>query len=123
MPQIAEAKSASVRSEPSVSNVPSAYEQMLNELESNQLVVVLVPQKRHTNEGGMIRVAVSRNCNWYRKFCANNASSRKRRNAAFDTCIKRKDTIDALNAMIAGAPSSYHREELEGIARKFSTRP
>jgi hypothetical protein len=93
---------------------------MLNELEANQLVVMLVPQKRHTNEGGMIRVAVSKNATWYRKFCAAHPSSRKRRNAAPDTRIKRRETIAALNAMIAGVHSTYHREALMGIARGFS---
>lgn len=82
---------------------------MLNELESSQLVVILVPQKRRTNEGGMIRVAISRNAGWYRKFCKANPSARKRRGTAFDTAIKRFRTIDALNKMIAGLPSTYHR--------------
>lgn len=89
------------------------------ELESNQLVVILVPQKRHTNEGGMIRVAASSNATWYRKFCAANPSARKRRNACPDTKIKRFRTIDALEKMIAGQPSTYHRAELERIARSF----
>lgn len=89
---------------------------MLNELESSQLVVVLVPQKRHTNEGGMIRVAVSRNCRWYRVFCAKNPSTRKRRNSAPDTAIKRFRTIDALTKMIAGVRSTYHHDELLRIS-------
>ena len=92
---------------------------MLNELESSQLVVILVPQKRHTNEGGMIRVAVSKNATWYRRFCAKNLSSRTRRNACPDTCIKRFRTVAALEAMIAGAPSTYYRDQLLAIAAGF----
>ena len=89
------------------------------ELESNQLVVILVPQKRHTNEGGMIRVAVSKNATWYRRFCAAHLSGRKRRNNASDTRIKRFRTIAALQAMIAGVRSTYYNEQLTRIAANF----
>lgn len=90
---------------------------MLCELESSHLEVILVPQRRFTNEGGMVRVAVSRNCKWYRAFCRANPSSRVRRNSAPDTRIKRFRTVAALGAMIAGEHSTYYRRELERIAR------
>ena len=99
-----------------------AFENMLAELEGNRLEVVLVPQKRHTNEGGMIRVAVSRNCSWYRRLCAANPSSRIRRNSAPDTKIKRARTVDALEKLIAGQHATYHREELVRIAGGLDTR-
>jgi len=67
----------------------------------------------------MIRVAVSKNAIWYRRFCSRNLSSRKRRNSCPDTCIKRHRTVAALEAMIAGAPSTYYRAQLEEIARSF----
>jgi hypothetical protein len=98
---------------------PSALERMLMELEGNQLVVILVPQKRHTNEGGMIRVAVSKNATWYRRFCSAHLSGRKRRNSAPDTRIKRFHTIAALQAMIAGVRSTYYHDQLKAIAAKF----
>ena len=98
-----------------------ALEHMLAELEGNRLEVILVPQKRRTNEGGMIRAAVSRNARWYRSFCAAHPSSRTRRNNAPDTRIKRFRTIDALEKMIRGERSTYYRRELEGVARKYQT--
>ncbi len=100
-------------------SAPSGLEQMLMELESNQLVVILVPSKRPTNEGGMIRVAASKNCSWYRAFCKANSSSRKRKNSCHDTCIKRFRTVAALEAMIAGVRSTYYYDQLTAIAAKI----
>ncbi len=94
---------------------------MLMELESNQLTVILVPQRTKTNDGGMIRVASSKNCNWYRKFCAKFLSSRKRTNRCVDTRIKRFRTVDALQKMLAGQPSTYYFVELNRIARNWKT--
>jgi len=97
----------------------SGLEQMLNELESNRLEVILIPEKRRTHDMGMVRCAVSKNAKWYRDFCGRFASSRKRRNAAFDTCIKRHRTIAALQDMIAGRRSTYYFAELSRISRTF----
>lgn len=86
---------------------------MLAELESNRLEVVLTPCKRETNVCGCIRVAASRNAEWYRKFCAKHPSSRRRKNAAPDTRIKRMDTVRLLERMIRSrhlAPSKYAQE-------------
>lgn len=96
----------------------SPLEQMLNELQSHRLEVCLVPQKRRTNEGGMIRVAVSKNCTWYRAFCKAHPSHRVRHNNCPDTRIKRFRTIDALEKMIAGVRSTYYFRELTAIASK-----
>jgi hypothetical protein len=49
-----------------------ALTQMFEELDSSCLEVMLVPQRYRTNEGGMIRVALSKNATWYRAFCAQN---------------------------------------------------
>jgi len=95
-------------------------ELMLAELQSSQLEVILVPQKRYTNECGMIRVAVSKNCSWYRKFCAANTSKRGVRRGRQDTIIRRQHTIRALERMIAGQPSRYYRDQLEAIARRMN---
>lgn len=101
----------------------AGLEVLLCELESNELFVMLVPEKRRTCEGGMIRVAAARNATWYRRFCGNHLSSRRRRNRAPDTRIKRRDTIRLLNRLIAGAPtaSKYAREIME-FARKADGR-
>jgi hypothetical protein len=100
----------------------NALQEMLDELQSNHLEVILVPSKnRDRRDHDMIRVVASRNCDWYRKFCANNLSTRKRRNPRPDTCIKRFRTIDALERMIAGTRSTYYFNQLSDIARKFKT--
>ncbi len=93
---------------------------MLAELESNRLEVMLVPQKRFTNECGMIRVAVSKNCTWYRKFCARHLSGRLRKNSAPDTKIKRRDTIRSLNRMMAGKWGGKYETELSQISKQFA---
>jgi len=95
-----------------------ALELLLADLESNRLEVALVPQKRHTNEGGMIRVCMSKNCRWYREFCARHSSSRVRNHRKHDTRIKRADTVRLLERLIAGAATrSKYAEELLSIAR------
>ena len=80
----------------------AAARHLLDELESHQLHVVLVPQKTFTNHGGMIRVAAERNCDWYRRFCLEHPSSRRRRKAAPDTAIKRAHTLRTLRRLAAG---------------------
>lgn len=79
-----------------------AAAELLAELESSRLEVVLVPQKQRTNEGGMIRVAASRNAAWYRRFCAAYPSGRIRRNNAPDTRIRRRETLRALESIVSG---------------------
>lgn len=98
----------------------TGLELMLNELQSHQLVTVLVPQKIRTNEGGMIRVNQDINCEWYRKFCANHPSQRGVRRGKFDTAIRRQHTIRALERMIEGKGShSPYAEELRRISKQF----
>lgn len=92
---------------------------MLNELESNRLEVILVPSKRPTNEGTMVRCVAGRNALWYRKFCAANVSTRGVRRGKFDTCIKRFRTVDALMAMIDGRRSTYYHDQLRKIATGY----
>lgn len=75
---------------------------MLAELTSHRLEVILAPS-RHAEiaeRGGMIRITMDRNADWYRRMCLDHPSSRKRNNRAPDTRIKRADTILALEDMI-----------------------
>lgn len=95
----------------------SEIEAMLNELESSQLEVMLVPQRTFTNHGGMVRVAVSRNVKWYRDFCGRFPSSRVRKNCAFDTRIKRRDVLRVLRGALAGRSVSSYVPALLGVAR------
>lgn len=97
---------------------------MLGELEGNCLRVELVPLKRETNVGGCRRVAASRNAVWYQKFCAKHPSGRKRKNAAFDTRIKRRDIVRILTRLSRGLPSrSKYVPELQAISRRFEGDP
>lgn len=98
--------------------IKAELERMLDELESAQLVVILVPQRRHTNTGGMVRVAVEKNVLWYRQFCARFPSTRVRRNAAPDTKIKRANVRAVLAALIAGCTRSSYAPALLGLARR-----
>jgi hypothetical protein len=98
----------------------TALEAMLDELESHQLSVVLVPlnpAQRGWNEYGMKRVVADSNCKWYRIWCSKNPSKRGIRRGKFDTLIKRFRTVNALRAMIRGEKSTYHREQLLEIAK------
>lgn len=93
---------------------------MLLELQSNRLEVVLAPSKRKDRqEYDQIRVVVSQNAPWYRKFCAANRSTRRHQNSKGRTCIKRFRTIDALEKMIAGVRSTYYFNQLSDIAAKY----
>lgn len=103
--------------------VQIGLEIMLGELESSQLEVVLVPTRRWANEGGCVRVAVSRNCDWYRRFCGLHGSDRVRRNALFDTRIKRRAVVRLLERLIAGRPTrSKYTAELLALAARHEER-
>lgn len=75
---------------------------MLAELTSHRLEVILAPSDRPevAAQGGMKRVLMDRNADWYRRMCLDHPSSRKRLKRAPDTRIKRADTILALEDMI-----------------------
>lgn len=87
-----------------------SLELMKAEFESNQLEVALVPSKWPVNEGGCIRVAISKNCTWYRDFCARHLSARVRRKTASDTRIKRRNVARALEILCARKRSSKYDE-------------
>lgn len=91
-------------------------EYLLADLQSNQLVTILVPQKRHTNEGGMIRVNVSVNPIWYQRMAARHTSQRAVRRGKHDTALRRANIIRALECMIAGQPGGIYGDELRRIA-------
>lgn len=94
--------------------------EMLNELESHQLQVVLVPlnpKLRGYNEGGCRRVCSDLNPKWYRQLCAANPSSRGVRRGGFDTRIRRFNTLRALRQMLRKAPAGKYEAQLRAIAR------
>lgn len=79
--------------------------ELLAELESSRLEVALVPTRWRMNEGGCIRVAVSKNATWYRRFCEQHLSARRRLNRSLDTKIKRQHTLRALQRIAEGKPT------------------
>lgn len=97
--------------------IMNRIELMLAELESSQLEVVLVPCKRYANQDGCIRVAANRNCTWYRRFCSRYSSDRRRKNSAFDTRIKRRNVINALNGILAERYKGKYLQDFLGIAK------
>lgn len=93
---------------------------LLAELEGSRLEVVLVPCRRACNEGGCYRVAASKNAEWYRRFCAQHASSRRRNRALFDTKIKRANVVSVLTRLIEkGQSRSQYAPELLRIAARY----
>lgn len=98
-----------------------ALTEMLEQLESSCLEVMLIPQRYRTNEGGMIRVAVSKNATWYRGFCAQYLSGRQRKNNAPDTKIKRAQTLRTLRRLLTGVPpQGEYAFRLMPIARRLA---
>ena len=97
--------------------------QMLAELSSHRLHVMLVPlnpNRRGYNEGGCKRVC-DRNPRWYSQFCSRHLSSRVRNHRKLDTRIKRRDILRILTRLSAGLPSSSkYAEELLDIARRIA---
>lgn len=99
--------------------------QMLNELESHRLEVVLVPlnpRLRNYNEGGCKRALADQNAKWYRLFAAQHPSSRGIRKGGFDTRIRRANVLSALQRMVDGRGyCGKYKDELLGIAKRIST--
>ncbi len=97
--------------------LPMAYEQMLAELESSKLEVVLAPSRRRDRrESDMIRVAICVPPTWYRKLCGRHQSSRGYRRG-YDTKIKRENVLSTLRVLAAGRHTwSKYVPELRRIA-------
>jgi hypothetical protein len=79
---------------------------MLIELQSQHLEVVLVPSREYEwiIRGWKVRCVQESNCEWYRKFCEQFPSrrTRPRHKKKFDTLIKRRETIAALEQISEG---------------------
>lgn len=84
-----------------------AAQLLLEELLSSGLEVIKVPGR----EGGYIRVPVSVNCEWYRRFCRTLQRGR-RRYPKPRTIIKRCHTVAALKRLMRGNDKSAYAERL-----------
>ena len=99
--------------------LPDALAEMLAELASHQLCVVLVPAPDPRHEGHCVRARADQNPRWYRAFCAAHLASRLRRNPRPDTLIKRANTLAVLERLAAGRESrSKYAAELLAIAER-----
>lgn len=102
----------------------TGLEQMLNDLESHQLQVILVPlnpRLRNYTDGGCKQVVADKPPHWYRSFCGRHPSSRGVRKGKFDTRIRRQDVLRILRRLCAGLSSrSKYAEELVGISRRVA---
>lgn len=107
------------------SNLMHRLEEMYGELCCHQLVVALVPSKRHDRrDWDCIRVNVDENPSWYKKLCAANASKRGVRRAKFDTIIRRRETLAALERLLAGKPNgTVYESRVMEVAKKLGGRP
>ncbi len=91
---------------------------MQAELESSQLVTVLAPSKRHDRrDWDQIRCNVSVPPKWYRRLCNLHVSKRGVRRGKFDTKIRRRETIIALQRMIAGSRQGIYEERILAILK------
>lgn len=99
----------------------SGIEQMLNELESFQLLVVLAPAPRQMHEGHMVRVAIERNPLWYQRLCAMFTSQRQ--SGKLTTRIRRARVLKILRQLHAGKESeSYLTPYLKHIAQQLEVK-
>ena len=80
---------------------------MLDELESSYPETMKVPGR----EGGYVRVPVSVNAEWYRRFCRRYMTCYRRRPKP-RTFIKRCHTIKALGRMLNGDMSTVYAKRL-----------
>lgn len=81
------------------------FEEMLNELESSCLEVVLVPHKNPPNEGAMLRVAVNKNPKWYSDLCnsyVRQKPSRGHNSRLPHTYINRASILRSLKRLVRG---------------------
>ena len=98
-----------------------ALEIMQAEFEATRLEVVLVPARYEVNVGACVRVAISSNCDWYRRLCLRYGSNRQRRNLAPDTRIKRANIARVLQRLIdRGESRSKYVEDLLQMARSYA---
>ncbi len=100
----------------------NALHQLLAELESHQLQVMLVPlnpRMRNYNDGGMKRVLFDKNPRWYSQMCADFPSSRGIRRGKHDTRIRRATILSVLRRLCDGKYSwSKYAPILKAIAER-----
>lgn len=102
----------------------ATLEAMLEELESSMLEVITAPAPSPRHADHCVRVAVGKNAEWYRRFCAAFPSSRRDQNRLGRTAIKRRETLAALNHLLAADPARcpVYAHRLIAAARRYYRR-
>ena len=90
----------------------NVFRYLLDELESSYPETVKIPSQH----GGYIRVAVSKNAEWYSHFCRKHRG-RNRRFPKPRTIIRRQHTIKALQRMIQGDRETTYAKRLMDFIR------
>ncbi len=93
------------------------FQWMLEELEGSYPVTVKVPSQ----QGGYIRVPVSKNPEWYSELCKRHIKQRVTRFRKPRTIIKRRDTLAALRRLIEGDDSGVYAERILEVANEFAS--
>lgn len=88
---------------------------LLEDLESNSLEVVLIPAREQKHSLHFIRCVQYQNAEWYRKFCEKYISARK--GFKIRTRIKRQATIKALQKIANGINDSTYTERILNFIR------
>lgn len=76
---------------------------MRDELNEHRLTVDLAPAPSPRHGLHFVRVVCEKNAPWYREFCARFPSSR--RGVRVRTAIRRRETLAALNSLLADQPA------------------
>ena len=99
--------------------------EMLDELETQRLEVVLIPQPDPANPGACLRAVAAVNPAWYRRICAAFESRRKRHYRKFKTKVKRAEIRRVLAALCEKktTQSIYAKWLLNEAARRYNQIP
>jgi len=83
--------------------------------------VVLIPAPEPKHSTHMVRAVQEQNCDWYREFCEEHPSTGKQRKFKFQTKIKRRQTVEALNKLIEGGSETSYTEMLKEFILRRET--
>jgi len=101
------------------------FEEMLEELESGGLEVMLSPAPDPRHYEHMVRVAVQTNPRWYKELCRRYPSSRKDNPGGKRTRVKRREILRVLRRLIDGKPttSQYAQDLIAEADRRKHKQP
>lgn len=97
------------------------FEILLQELDSHFPEVILCPAPEMKHSGHCVRVAIDKNCQWYRRLCEKYPSSRADNPGGKRTKVKREHIRNLLSRLAAGeVPNSQYTFDLINEAKKKS---